>query len=311
MAIEKAAKTENATIPPRLRLPGDRSALARGARKVRGPAAAHARDRRPNTGHHALRRRHRRALRAQGCPRADRCRRRLSGHMAQLEALLAPLNLPSDLIGRLAQYGRLVLEANRRVNLTAARSEEAIAQHISDSLSIAPFVRAPYVDVGSGAGFPAIPIAIVSGLAPTAIEATAKKARLLEAFLDRLGLGGTVISVRAELAARRPDLRERFASGTARAVGQCLCGGRAAVAPDRARRHGGSPERDDGDRRTCRTRGCRDDPRRHSRSRARARRQSPGFDRPKRAAHAGTLSTPERHGAKASALRMKWPNCFP
>jgi 16S rRNA (guanine527-N7)-methyltransferase len=139
--------------------------------------------------------------------------------MAQLEAVLEPLHLPSGVIDRLARYGRLVLEANRRVNLTGARSEEEIAEQIADSLSVLPFVGGPYVDVGAGAGFPAIPIAIVTGLEPTAIEATAKKARLLESFLEALGLGGTIVNARAELAGRRPDLRERFASGTARAVG--------------------------------------------------------------------------------------------
>lgn len=111
-----------------------------------------------------------------------------------------------------------MLETNRRLNLTAARSPQALAVHLLDSLTVAPYVREPYVDVGSGAGFPAIPLAIVLGMGVTLVEATAKKARFLEAAVRELGLSGAVITARAEVAAHRPDLRERFESGTCRAV---------------------------------------------------------------------------------------------
>lgn len=137
---------------------------------------------------------------------------------ADLPTLLEPLELPPSVRERLVQYGRMVLEANRRANLTAARSEEAIAEHLLDSLTLLPYIREPYVDVGSGAGFPAIPVAIVAGIGITMIESTAKKARLLAEFLESLGLGGQVLAERAEEAGHRDDLRERFASGTCRAV---------------------------------------------------------------------------------------------
>ncbi|MGA8386030.1 MAG: RsmG family class I SAM-dependent methyltransferase, partial [Candidatus Cybelea sp.] len=90
--------------------------------------------------------------------------------------------------------------------------------HIADSLSVLPYLREPYVDVGSGAGFPAIPVAILTGMPVTMIEATQKKARLLESLLERLELAGVVIAERAEAAGHRPELREHFATGTCRAV---------------------------------------------------------------------------------------------
>ena len=138
--------------------------------------------------------------------------------MTALEELLAAQGLGRENVTALALYGRLVLEANRHFNVTGARSPEEIARHIADSLSVLPYLREPYVDVGSGAGFPAIPVAIVTGMPVTMIEATQKKARLLESLLERLELHGVVIAERAEVAGHRPELREHFATGTCRAV---------------------------------------------------------------------------------------------
>jgi 16S rRNA (guanine527-N7)-methyltransferase len=113
----------------------------------------------------------------------------------------------------------LVLEARRRFNLTGATTASQLAMHLLDSLTVAPYICGPYVDVGSGAGFPAIPAAIVTGEPVTLVEAAAKKARFLESVLQELRLVGTVIGERAERAARSAKLRESFASGTARAIG--------------------------------------------------------------------------------------------
>jgi 16S rRNA (guanine527-N7)-methyltransferase len=112
-----------------------------------------------------------------------------------------------------------VLQANRRFNLTGAKSPEELTPHLVDSLSLLSHVREPYVDVGSGAGLPAVPVAIAAGMAVTMIEATTKKARFLESLLEPLGLRARVVAQRAELAGHRSDLRERFASGTGRALG--------------------------------------------------------------------------------------------
>lgn len=112
-----------------------------------------------------------------------------------------------------------MLDARRRFNLTGATTGAELAEHLLDSLNVVPYVREPYVDVGSGAGFPAIPAAIATGNSVTLIEATIKKARFLESALEALNIHGTVIAERGERAARNAALRERFASGTARAIG--------------------------------------------------------------------------------------------
>lgn len=135
-----------------------------------------------------------------------------------LAQLLQATGVDAALIERLAQYGALLLETNRRFNLTGAETPEALMPHLLDSLSIVPYVQGPLVDVGSGGGLPAIPVAIAAGVPVTLIESTTKKAAFLETALGTLGLTGRVIPQRAELAGRDPALREQFACGTARAV---------------------------------------------------------------------------------------------
>jgi 16S rRNA (guanine527-N7)-methyltransferase len=137
----------------------------------------------------------------------------------ELEGRLEEAGLEGPLRASLARFGALVLEANRRFNLTGAKTAAEFAPHLIDSLTVVPHLCEPYVDVGSGAGLPALPVAIATGMPVTLIEATAKKARFLETLLETLGLRGAVVAARAEIAGHSEDLRERFASGTARAIG--------------------------------------------------------------------------------------------
>jgi len=136
----------------------------------------------------------------------------------ELERLLERAGVQRSIAKPLARYGAFVLEANRSLNLTGAKTSAELADHLLDSLSVVPFVSGRYIDVGSGAGFPGVPVAIASALPVTFVEATAKKARFLESVLETFGLGGTVVAERAETAAHRLELRERFACATARAV---------------------------------------------------------------------------------------------
>jgi 16S rRNA (guanine527-N7)-methyltransferase len=135
-----------------------------------------------------------------------------------LRALLEAGGAPEAHLEALVRYGQAVLEANRQFNLTGAKTAEEIAPHILDSLTVAPYVRRSLVDVGSGGGLPAIPLAIVSGVPVAMIEATAKKTGFLAQILADLHLQGKVVTARAEVAGHDPTLRERFATGTARAV---------------------------------------------------------------------------------------------
>jgi 16S rRNA (guanine527-N7)-methyltransferase len=136
----------------------------------------------------------------------------------ELRGLLEACGVEGGLAEPLARFGALVLETNRRFNLTGAKSAAEIAPHIVDSLSVVPYVREPYVDIGSGGGFPAVPVAIATRVPVTMIETTVKKARFLQEALEAFELRGEVVAARAEVAGHDERLRERFASGTARAV---------------------------------------------------------------------------------------------
>lgn len=107
---------------------------------------------------------------------------------------------------------------NAKFNLTGAKSEEEFAEHLLDSLTVVPYVTGPYVDVGSGAGLPAIPVAIAAGTPVTLIETTRKKAAFLREAFEALGIDGEVVAERAEVAAHDERYRERFTCATARAV---------------------------------------------------------------------------------------------
>ena len=142
----------------------------------------------------------------------------MSVRESELRDGLATAGVLAPLIDPLAAYGAHLLEANALFNLTGAKSVEALLPHLLDSLTAAPYVDGSLIDIGSGGGLPAIPLAIATGVTVTMIETTHKKAKFLEEALVDLGLAGRVIAERAETAAHEPELRERFGTGTARAV---------------------------------------------------------------------------------------------
>jgi 16S rRNA (guanine527-N7)-methyltransferase len=136
---------------------------------------------------------------------------------------------------RLLRLGALLLEWNTRLNLTAIREPlDVVRKHLLDSLSVLPHLQGVRIaDVGSGAGFPGLPLAIAAREREfTLIEGTAKKVRFLEAAIETLGLPNAhPQNVRAELL--RPA--QPFDSVLARAVGSLadlvrvagrLCGSR-------------------------------------------------------------------------------------
>jgi 16S rRNA (guanine527-N7)-methyltransferase len=129
------------------------------------------------------------------------------------------LELSDAQLVRLVAHLDLLDEWNARMNLTAIRDRPSqLTKHLLDSLTVQPYLRGERVaDVGSGAGFPGIPLAIVELHRQfTLIESTGKKCRFLEHVRDVLELKNvTVVQSRAE--SYKPDLR--FDTVLARAVG--------------------------------------------------------------------------------------------
>jgi 16S rRNA (guanine527-N7)-methyltransferase len=108
--------------------------------------------------------------------------------------------------------------ANAEFNLTAIRDRPGmLLKHVLDSLSVQPYLRGGRIaDVGTGAGFPGLPLAVVNPERRfTLIEATGKKARYVRQTAELLGLANVEVeNVRAEL--YRP--RTPFDSVVARAL---------------------------------------------------------------------------------------------
>ena len=128
-------------------------------------------------------------------------------------------------LDRLESYVALLLEANQHLNLTRLTDPAAIArQHLLDALVALPELdglpSTSAVDIGSGGGVPAIPMAIARpDLSWLLIESIGKKARALESFVEELGLTNVaVVADRAEVVARDRRYRERAGLVTARAV---------------------------------------------------------------------------------------------
>lgn len=135
-----------------------------------------------------------------------------------LHDALTAAGVRGEVAVRLAAYGVLLLEANRKVNLTGAKDAAGLLPHLLDALTLVYDVTDSLVDVGSGGGLPGIPLAIATGARVVLIEPIAKKTAFLERALVALGLDGEAIAERAEIVARDARFRERFAFATARAV---------------------------------------------------------------------------------------------
>jgi 16S rRNA (guanine527-N7)-methyltransferase len=146
-----------------------------------------------------------------------------------LDAGLATLGLSLDDQARaaIADHVRLLLAWTTAINLTAIRDPVAAArEHVLDSLSALPLLRARNVpdllDVGSGGGFPGVPLAIGLPRARTVlVESVGKKATFLATVVDALGLRPrvAVAATRAETLAADPHHRGRWSAVVVRAVG--------------------------------------------------------------------------------------------
>ena len=139
--------------------------------------------------------------------------------------------VPEHAPEQLAEYGRLMLEKNQVMNLTAIREEDGVARlHMLDSAALlkgADFQDKTLIDVGTGAGFPGIPLKIlVPSLQVTLLDSLNKRVDWLGQVCAQLGLEGIrAIHARAEEQALVDGYRDGFDYAVSRAVAslELLC----------------------------------------------------------------------------------------
>ncbi len=145
-----------------------------------------------------------------------------------LSARLSECGIPHDaaLPGKLLRYHELLLDWNTRMDLTAVTDEaEMIDKHYVDSLSALAVpglipTKGSLIDVGTGAGFPGLPLALACpDLKVTLMDAQQKRLNFLQAVIDDLGVRNvTLVHARAEDGAQFPNHREKYDLAVARAV---------------------------------------------------------------------------------------------
>jgi 16S rRNA (guanine527-N7)-methyltransferase len=145
--------------------------------------------------------------------------------LAQLAKDQIGLNLTPEALRAFQRYESLLIEWNSRINLTAIRSPEEIRiKHFLDSLTCLLAMRGTamdrVIDIGTGAGFPGLPLKIVNpGMRLTLDESVGKKAQFCRIVVQELGLEKVdVVQDRAELLGQTKSCREHYDWALARAV---------------------------------------------------------------------------------------------
>ena len=134
------------------------------------------------------------------------------------------VKLDETALERFDTYGKLLVEWNEKINLTAITDPEGVTiKHFLDSITIFSYVDIPegakVIDVGTGAGFPGLAMLIARpDLQMTLMDSTKKRLTVIEDILEKIGLSADVVHSRAEDAGKNKDFREQYDFSTARAV---------------------------------------------------------------------------------------------
>lgn len=135
--------------------------------------------------------------------------------------------LTDRMVGQFVEYYRLLIEWNQKMNLTAiTEPEEVVMKHFTDSLTLVHVMEGMerhslnMIDIGTGAGFPGIPLKIVfPNLSITLLDSLNKRVRFLDEVCGRLGLDDVkTCHGRAEEYGRNLEYRERYDICVSRAV---------------------------------------------------------------------------------------------
>ena len=133
------------------------------------------------------------------------------------------LELSEEQITKFYTYMELLLEWNEKINLTAiTEPREVILKHFIDSLTINKYIKSGdrIVDVGTGAGFPGIPIKIIrDDIEVVLVDSLNKRINFLNEVIEKLDLKNIkTVHARAEEFGRMKNYRENFDKATSRAV---------------------------------------------------------------------------------------------
>ena len=138
-----------------------------------------------------------------------------------VEQALSPKGLTEQQLEQFAKFGELLVEKNKVMNLTAITEPQAVAElHFLDSIAALDAVdcqNKKVIDVGCGAGFPGVPLAIAEPtLQVTLLDSLQKRMNWLEEILPELGVEAKVVAARAEEFVT--TCRETYDIATSRAV---------------------------------------------------------------------------------------------
>lgn len=134
------------------------------------------------------------------------------------------IELDQNQITKLLEYKHILMQWNEKMNLTAIEDDrDVIIKHFLDSMSIVPYIKAKdktLIDIGTGAGFPGIPLKIVySELKVTLLDSLDKRIKFLNEVIASISLKDiSAYHGRAEEYGVNKDFREKFDIATARAV---------------------------------------------------------------------------------------------
>lgn len=135
------------------------------------------------------------------------------------------IELNRHMVESFTSYARILVEYNKKVNLTnIVQPKDIVIKHFLDSLAVIDAVSIPenarLIDVGTGAGFPGVPIKIVRpDIELTLLDSLNKRINFLKQLISELGLNNVhTVHARAEEAGRKPGFRHAFDVATARAV---------------------------------------------------------------------------------------------
>ena len=121
-------------------------------------------------------------------------------------------------------YSKMLVEWNEKMNLTAITEESEIAvRHFIDSISVLKYIdinpSASVIDIGTGAGFPGIPIKIMRpDIRLTLLDSLNKRLVFLSELCKTIGISAEIVHARAEEYAQKAEYRESFDYAVSRAV---------------------------------------------------------------------------------------------